>query len=77
MVALEGTGAISNLSIKSKPDLSNEPAVFSAIYLKGKGSSITRVLEGPVTLRKIFAKNDNGFGLGRRKMLKGENRKIC
>src|SRR5215469_12988253 len=34
MVCLEGTGALSHLSVRNKPDVFNEPLVFAAICVK-------------------------------------------
>jgi len=48
MICLEGTGALSHVSIRNRPDVFNEPAVFAALSIKGAGGSIARVLEGPV-----------------------------
>jgi uncharacterized protein (DUF608 family) len=47
MFCIEGTGAISHLSVRNRPDMFNEPVMFGAIVIKGKPSS-ARVLEGPV-----------------------------
>ena len=33
MFCLEGTGAISHMSIRSKPDVFNEPGMFGAVSL--------------------------------------------
>ena len=57
MICLEGTGAISHVSLRHKPDLLNEPQAFSAICIKGAGKNsenIARVLEGPVPDWKIM-----------------------
>src|SRR5215218_1192996 len=35
MFCLEGTGAISHMSIRHKPDVFNEPGLFAAIHVKG------------------------------------------
>jgi hypothetical protein len=71
MFCLEGTGAISHLSIRHNPDIFNEPAAFAAIAIKGRAQS-ARVLEGPVPGWKKFgewgsARGDEGttFGLAR------------
>ena len=47
MFCLEGTGAISHVSVQNKPDIFNEPGMFAAIAVKGleKGA---KILEGPV-----------------------------
>lgn len=47
MFCLEGTGAISHVSVRNNPEIFNEPPVFAAIAFKGKPGS-ARVLEGPV-----------------------------
>src|SRR5579864_8042878 len=62
MICLEGTGALSHVSLRNRPDVYNEPCVFAAIALKGKG--IARVLEGPVPSRKIFGPPGTGNGAG-------------
>jgi len=71
MFCLEGTGAISHMSVRNNPDIFNEPAVFAAIAIKGYTNS-ARVLEGPVPGWKKFgqlgaARGDEGstFGLAR------------
>lgn len=63
MVCLEGTGAISHVSIKNKPDVFNEPYMFAALHLKGIENG-TKVLEGPVPSWKMFGpqKTANGSG---------------
>src|SRR5579864_61856 len=62
MICLEGTGALSHVSLRNRPDVYNEPCVFAAIALKGK--KIARVLEGPVPARKIFGPPGTGNGAG-------------
>ncbi|MCK5528218.1 MAG: hypothetical protein KAI74_00930, partial [Kiritimatiellae bacterium] len=62
MICLEGSGALSNVSIKNKPDVYNEPNIFSAISIKRKGGNVARVLEGPVVTRKIFGAPGTGRG---------------
>jgi uncharacterized protein (DUF608 family) len=63
MVCLEGTGCISHVSVRNRPDLNNEPLTFAAITIKGD-KNISRVLEGPVPEWKIFCKHESGNGLG-------------
>ena len=53
MVCLEGTGALSHVSLRGRPDIFNEPLVFSALCVKGE-SNVARVLEGPVPGWKLF-----------------------
>lgn len=62
MICLEGSGALSNVSIKNKPDVYNEPNIFSAILIKRKGGNIAKVLEGPVLSRKFFGVPGAGNG---------------
>src|SRR5690606_7908212 len=61
MFCLEGTGAVSHLSVRHDPDLFNEPQMFAAIHLKNKENG-TRVLEGPVPEWKRFGRRDTGMG---------------
>jgi uncharacterized protein (DUF608 family) len=61
MFCLEGTGAISHLSIRHRPDLFNEPPFFAALAIKGQPAS-TRVLEGPVPDWKKFGLRGAGLG---------------
>lgn len=63
MFCLEGTGAISHMSVRHKPDIFNEPGVFAAISIKGlkKGA---KLLEGPVPDWKKFGQKDAGNGSG-------------
>jgi uncharacterized protein (DUF608 family) len=61
MFCLEGTGAISHLSVRNNPDMFNEPPVFAAISVKQIPNS-ARVLEGPVPAWKKFGQRDAGFG---------------
>lgn len=53
MICLEGTGALSHVSLRGHPDIFNEPLMFSALWVRG-GPGIARVLEGPVPFWKIF-----------------------
>jgi uncharacterized protein (DUF608 family) len=63
MFCMEGTGAISHMSIRHKPDLFSEPSMFAAISIKGleKGA---KVLEGPVPDWKKFGQKGAGNGMG-------------
>jgi uncharacterized protein (DUF608 family) len=54
MICLEGTGALSHVSLRHRPDVYNEPAVFAAVCLKGATANIARVLEGPVPRWKLY-----------------------
>lgn len=61
MICLEGTGALSHFSIRHRPEMFNEPCVFSAICIKGE-RNIARVLEGPVPKWKIFGNPGSANG---------------
>ncbi len=63
MICLEGTGALSHVSLRNRPEVYNEPCVFAAVSIKSS-SNIARVLEGPVPARKIFGPPDTGNGAG-------------
>ncbi len=71
MICIEGTGALSHFSLRHKPELFNEPCVFSAICIKEikdetksntADKTIARVLEGPVPEWKIFGRKGCGNG---------------
>ena len=61
MICMEGTGALSHVSIKNRPDIFNEPAIFAAIVVKGKSNG-AKILEGPVPDWKKFGRRDAGNG---------------
>ena len=63
MICLEGTGALSQVSLRNRPEVFNEPCVFAAISVKGK-PGVARVLEGPVPSRKLFGPPGTGNGAG-------------
>ncbi len=52
MLCLEGSGALSHFSLRHRPEILSEPLAFAAICLKGAGSSLARLLEGPVPVHK-------------------------
>ncbi|MCK5804485.1 MAG: hypothetical protein KAI66_16725 [Lentisphaeria bacterium] len=60
MLALEGTGAWSHVSLRHHPQVFNQPKVFSALCVKGV--STPRVLEGPVPTWKTFGSPGTGNG---------------
>lgn len=63
MLCLEGTGALSHVSLRHRPEIYHEPLVFSAISVKGNGgTNKARVLEGPVPSWKIFGNPGTGDG---------------
>jgi uncharacterized protein (DUF608 family) len=63
MFCMEGTGAISHLSVKNSPDIFNEPFAFAAISVKGFENG-TKVLEAPVPTWKLFGDPGAGNGSG-------------
>jgi len=63
MMCLEGTGALSHVSLRGQPDVFNEPLLFSALCVKG-GPNVARVLEGPVPGWKVFGPAGTGNGAG-------------
>lgn len=63
MFCLEGTGAISHVSLRHHPDVMNEPYTFAAIYVKGVENG-AKVLEGQVSTWKLFGPAQSGLGRG-------------
>ena len=52
MVCLEGTGALSHVSLRHRPEVFHQPLVFSALWVRGAPTA--RLLEGPVPAWKLF-----------------------
>lgn len=63
MYCIEGSGALSHMSVHNHPDVFNEPCVFAAISVKGLQNK-TRVIEGPVPGWKKFGRPDTANGSG-------------
>jgi uncharacterized protein (DUF608 family) len=63
MFCMEGTGAISHMSVRNRPDVFNEPGIFGAICVKDVQYG-AKVLEGPVPDWKKFGRPDAGNGSG-------------
>jgi uncharacterized protein (DUF608 family) len=63
MFCLEGTGAISHMSVHNKPNVFHEPTLFGALAIKGE-KTIARVIEGPVPEWKLFGQPNNANGSG-------------
>jgi uncharacterized protein (DUF608 family) len=61
MFCLEGTGAISHMSVRNNPDVFNEPGMFAAISIKGIPNG-AKVLEAKVPAWKKFGNRDAGLG---------------
>lgn len=55
MICLEGTGAVSHVSVRNVMDFFNEPGMFAAVCVTGEKNT-TRVLEGPVPEWKTFGR---------------------
>ncbi|GHT17093.1 hypothetical protein FACS1894189_2320 [Planctomycetales bacterium] len=66
MFCLEGTGAISHVSIKNHPEMFNEPHCFAAICVLGETpeNNVARIVEGPSPDWKFFGKPGSGGGSG-------------
>ncbi len=63
MICLEGTGALSHVSLRNHPEVFNEPCAFAALGIKGH-AELARVLEGPVPSWKLFGTPGSGNGEG-------------
>ncbi|MGQ8334932.1 GH116 family glycosyl hydrolase [Sunxiuqinia sp. A32] len=65
MFCMEGTGAISHLSVNNRPEMYNEPYAFAAVSVKGVSNG-AKVLEAPVPGWKLFGPAGSGNGSGNR-----------
>lgn len=63
MMCLEGTGALSHVSLRNRPEMFHEPEIFAAICVKG-ATNVARVIEGPVPDRKKFGGPGSANGAG-------------
>jgi uncharacterized protein (DUF608 family) len=61
MFCLEGTGAISHMSVRNYPEMFHEPAVFAAISIKGLKNG-AKVLESKVPAWKKFGQHESALG---------------
>ena len=61
MFCIEGTAAISHMSVRNHPDVFNEPCMFAAISVKGVENGV-KVLEGQVPEWKRFGQPGSGNG---------------
>ena len=52
MVCLEGSGTLSHVSLRHRPDIFNEPLAFAALCIRGEPDNVARILEGPVPPHK-------------------------
>lgn len=61
MFCLEGTGAISHMSVRNRPEMFNEPCMFAAVSVKGFEDG-AKVIEGQVPEWKHFGQPGSGNG---------------
>ncbi len=66
MFCLEGTGAISHLSVQNFLKFFNEPPCFAAVCVLGETpeQNVARLLEGPIPDWKFFGRPESGRGSG-------------
>ncbi|NQT11419.1 MAG: hypothetical protein HQ582_01635 [Planctomycetes bacterium] len=66
MFCLEGTGAISHMSVRNSMEFFHEPTTFAAVCVLGETpeKNVTRVLEGPIPDWKYFGGSGAGNGSG-------------
>ncbi|MGL6194402.1 MAG: GH116 family glycosyl-hydrolase, partial [Thermoguttaceae bacterium] len=64
MFCLEGTGAISHVSVRNQMDFFKEPPCFAAVCVQGEtpDKNVARVLEGPIPDWKYFGRAGTGNG---------------
>jgi uncharacterized protein (DUF608 family) len=63
MLCLEGSGGLTNVSVRDRPLVQNEPGLFAAISVGGPGK-IARVVEGPVPRWKLYERRHAAAGNG-------------
>lgn len=63
MFSIEGSGALSQFSLRNRPAVHNEPMVFAGLYVKDSEAG-SRVLEGPVPTWKAFGMPGSANGQG-------------
>jgi hypothetical protein len=61
MFCIEGTGAISHMSIRHRPEIFHEPGMFAAVTIRGAQTK-AKLLEGPVPEWKLFGQKGTGNG---------------
>ena len=64
MFCLEGTGAISHMSVRHRMEFNHEPTTFAALCVIGDDDhkQVARVLEGPIPDWKYFGRSGTGNG---------------
>ena len=60
MICIEGTGSFGEVSIRNYPNVYWEPNMFAALTILGE-TNVSRVVEGPVPLKKIYGGAVHGF----------------
>ena len=63
MFCIEGTGSLSHMSVRNRPEVFNEPCMFAAISVKGLENG-TKILEGQVPDWKKFGEPNSANGSG-------------
>lgn len=63
MFCVEGTGAVSNMSVRNKPDVFNEPEFFAALSIKDVSNG-AKIIEGLVPDWKKFGQPGSANGSG-------------
>ncbi|MBN1511610.1 MAG: hypothetical protein JXB13_06315 [Phycisphaerae bacterium] len=62
MYCLEGSGAISHMSVRHRMEFFHEPTSWAAVCVKGEDGNTARVLEGPIPDWKYFGGGGTGNG---------------
>nr|MBC8218067.1 hypothetical protein [Planctomycetota bacterium] len=62
MICLEGTGAVSHVSVRNKMEVFNEPCSFAALSIKKTKGNVAKVLEVPGPAWKVFGAPSTGNG---------------
>ena len=63
MFCIEGSGAISHMSVRHRPEIFHEPCIFAAIHVKGINNG-SKVIEGQSPVWKRFGLSGSSNGLG-------------
>ena len=61
MICLEGSGALTNVSVRHQPQVQNEPGLLAAISIGGP-EKVARVIEGPVPKWKLYERRHASAG---------------
>ncbi len=66
MFCLEGSGAISHMSVRNQMEFFHEPSCYAAICVLGekRDENVVRVVEGPIPDWKYFGRPGSGNGSG-------------